>query len=371
MRVGIITLDGHYNYGNRLQNYALGETLNRLSGTSKTIWHEEWKYLEDIYLKFDFKSIIRYILNYRKFRSLSAVHYNERANEIIRQYRIAKFSNLNIDIQYKLTINENLNNSFDYFVVGSDQVWNPYFIANIETFKKTYFLRFAEEQKRMAYAASFGISELPAKYYKLFKEGLEGIPYISVREQAGAEIVKQLTGRDVPVLVDPTLLIEAEHWCTLEMQPKWYHGEKFILTYFLGDVPPMLDKLARKYNYKIFNLMDKNNFELYVSRVEEFLYLIDHAELVCTDSFHACVFSILFNTPFLVVNRQQQGVADMTSRLDTLLGLFNMKDRYINFNTDALDKDRIFTVDYIHVKDIQQREQKRSYEFLKQAMNIK
>lgn len=205
----------------------------------------------------------------------------------------------------------------------------------------------------------------------MFKEGLEGIPYISVREHAGAVIVKQLTGRDVPVLVDPTLLIEAEHWRTLEMQPKWYKGEKYILTYFLGNVPPMLDRLAKDYNYKIFNLMDRKNFELYLSRVEEFLYLIDHAELVCTDSFHACVFSILFNTPFLVVNRQQKGVADMTSRLDTLLGLFDMKNRYIDFNTDKLEQDKIFHVDFNHVKDIQQREQKRSYAFLKQAMHLK
>ena len=110
---------------------------------------------------------------------------------------------------------------------------------------------------------------------------------------------------------------------------------------------------------------------MYLSRVEEFLYLIDHAELVCTDSFHACVFSILFNTPFLVVNRQQKGVADMTSRLDTLLGLFDMKNRYIDFNTDKLEQDKIFHVDFNHVKDIQQREQKRSYAFLKQAMHLK
>ncbi len=133
----------------------------------------------------------------------------------------------------------------------------------------------------------------------------------------------------------------------------------------------MLDRLAKDYNYKIFNLMDRKNFELYLSRVEEFLYLIDHAELVCTDSFHACVFSILFNTPFLVVNRQQKGVADMTSRLDTLLGLFDMKNRYIDFNTDKLEQDKIFHVDFNHVKDIQQREQKRSYAFLKQAMHLK
>ena len=306
-----------------------------------------------------FKNKIKYILK-RKYR------YNA-----IRENNIKKFTDKYFEINYDDTLSSTLNISYSNFIVGSDQVWNPLFWDDIEKQYKTYFLRFADEQKRIAYAASFGISELPREYHEMFKEGLKGIPYISVREQAGADIVKQLTGRDVPVLVDPTLLIEAEHWRTLEMQPVWYKGEKYILTYFLGNVPPMLDRLAKDYNYKIFNLMDRKNFDLYVSCVEEFLYLIDHAELVCTDSFHACVFSILFNTPFLVVDRQQKGVANMTSRLDTLLGLFDMRDRHIDFNTDKLEQEKIFNVDFTRVKDIQQREQKRSYAFLKQAMHLK
>ena len=357
MKKLIVTINDNNNYGNRLQNYALFRYLNiNFDNNTQSLWHK------DVHLSkyTKLKNSIKYILNWKDYR-----FYYARSNNI------KKFTDKYLDIHYDDAPSSALNISYSNFIVGSDQVWNPLFWTDVEREYNTYFLRFAEEQKRVAYAASFGISELPEKYHKLFKEGLEGIPYISVREQAGAEIVKQLTGRDVPVLVDPTLLIEAEHWRTLEMQPKWYHGEKYILTYFLGNVPPMLDKLAKEYNYKIFNLMDKNSFDLYVSRVEEFLYLIDHAELVCTDSFHACVFSILFNTPFLVVNRQQQGVADMTSRLDTLLGLFEMKDRYINFNADTLDKEKIFSVDYSHVKNIQQREQKRSYDFLKQAMNIK
>ena len=356
MKKLVITINDNNNYGNRLQNYALFRYLNINFNNTQSLWHK----IVHLSKYAKLKNSIKFILNWKDYRYYFA-----------RSSNIKKFTDKYFDMHYNDAPSSALNISYSHFIVGSDQVWNPLFWADVEKEYNTYFLRFAEEKKRIAYAASFGISELPAKYHAMFKEGLEGIPYISVREQAGAEIVKQLTGRDVPVLVDPTLLIEAVHWRTLEMQPEWYHGEKYILTYFLGNVPPMLDKLAKEYNYKIFNLMDKQSFALYVSRVEEFLYLIDHAELVCTDSFHACVFSILFNTPFLVVNRQQQGVADMTSRLDTLLGLFDMKDRYINFNTDALDKDKIFTVDYSHVKDIQKREQKRSYAFLKQALNIK
>lgn len=352
----IVTINDNSNYGNRLQNYALSRYLNIKFNNVKSLWHKDTYESKFVKLRKKIKCILK-----------SKYRYNA-----IRENNIKKFTDKYFDINYDVALSPTLNESYSNFIVGSDQVWNPLFWNDVEKQYKTYFLRFADEQKRIAYAASFGISELPTKYHAMFKEGLEGIPYISVREHAGAVIVKQLTGRDVPVLVDPTLLIEAEHWRTLEMQPKWYKGEKYILTYFLGNVPPMLDRLAKDYNYKIFNLMDRKNFELYLSRVEEFLYLIDHAELVCTDSFHACVFSILFNTPFLVVNnRQQKGVADMTSRLDTLLGLFDMKNRYIDFNTDKLEQDKIFHVDFNHVKDIQQREQKRSYAFLKQAMHLK
>lgn len=354
MKEMIITLNGNYNYGNRLQNYALVEYLNlNFNSNTKTLWDK------NIHVnKFtQFKNKIKYILK-SKYRY-----------DIIRKNNIKKFTDKYFDIHYDEP-SSTLNINYKNFIVGSDQVWNPLFWSDVEKEYKTYFLRFADEQKRIAYAASFGISELPREYHEMFKEGLKEIPYISVREKAGADIVKQLTGRDVPVLVDPTLLIEAEHWRTLEMQPVWYKGEKYILTYFLGNVPPMLDRLAKDYNYKIFNLMDRKSFDLYVSRVEEFLYLIDHAELVCTDSFHACVFSILFNTPFLVVDRQQKGVANMTSRLDTLLGLFEMRNRYIDFNTDKLEQEKIFNVDFTCVKDIQKREQKRSYAFLKQAMHL-
>lgn len=129
--------------------------------------------------------------------------------------------------------------------------------------------------------------------------------------------------------------------------------------------------LAKKKNWEIFNLMDKNNFNLYTSRVEEFIYLVEHAELVATDSFHACVFSILMNTPFLVVNRQQKGVADMTSRIDTLMDLFGYQDRYIVNSKCELSDEEILNMDFSKVKAIQEREKKRSKDFLEKALNLK
>jgi len=193
---------------------------------------------------------------------------------------------------------------------------------------------------------------------------------ISMREKAGADLVKKLIGRDIPVVVDPTILLSKEEWQKIEMVPEWYKGEKYILTYFLGNPSPVIEKIAKKNNWKIYNLMDKSNLDLYASRVEEFVYLIEHAELVATDSFHACVFSILMNTPFLVVNRKEKGMADMTSRIDTLLELFGYQNRYIVNGECDLSDDEILHMDFSNVKDIQKREIERSKNFLKKVMKV-
>ena len=229
---------------------------------------------------------------------------------------------------------------------------------------------FTITEKKIAYSASFGISNIPESYKKIFKEALNDIRSISVREKAGSEIIEKLIGKKVPVLVDPTILLSKEEWQNIKMVPEWYNGEKYILTYFLGNSSPVIEKIAEKNNWKIYNLMDKNNFDLYTSRVEEFIYLINHAQLVVTDSFHACVFSILMNTPFLVVNRQEKGMADMTSRIDTLMGLFGYQDRYIINGKCELSEKDILHMDFSDVKAIQEREIERSIAYMKKALNL-
>lgn len=363
----IISICDNYNYGNRLQNYALQHYIQRNLGACQSIWwKKEFLNRANINL-YSLKKLVKYVIDWENYRekSQSAFTY-----DAIREFSISRFTYGKIAIADGYYLDKDCNEKYDFFIVGSDQVWNPNFWGDKQRYENAYFLKFADKSKRIAYAASFGIKELPKEYEATFKDGLNGIPHISVREHAGADIVKKLTGRDVPVLVDPTLLLSDKDWCSIEMRPDWYRDEKFILTYFLGDVPKVLDELAMKHNYKIYNLMDASNLNIYTSRVEEFLWLIDNAELVCTDSFHACVFSIIFNTPFVVVKRQQKGMADMTSRLDTLLGLFGYQERLIDFEKVAISGNELFSMDFGKVKEIQKREIARSNSFLKKAMNM-
>lgn len=367
MKSAIITICGYNNYGNRLQSYALYCFLNSLCGESSLIWWKQEIYDFKASAPYSLKNIIKFIFNWKNHRTILNKKYSIDA---IREFSISKFNCSCTNVINAFDFDALNENNIDFFVVGSDQVWNPNFWGDRQEYENAYFLKFADKNKRIAYAASFGINQLPKEHEESFKEGLNGIPYISVREHAGAAIVKKLTGRDVPVLVDPTLLLSDEKWRNIEMRPDWYRDEKYILTYFLGDVPQVLDELAKEHNYKIYNLMDADNLNLYTSRVEEFLWLIDHAELVCTDSFHACVFSIIFNTPFVVVKRQQKGMADMTSRLDTLLGLFGYQNRLIDFVKITIKADELLHMDFSKVKDIQKREIARSTEFLKKAMKM-
>lgn len=366
MKIAIITLVGHFNYGNRLQNYALQKFISNYAEITETLWYEE-NYLPKIKRnkldKMYLKNILKFILNWKGAREKEGIY----VEECIRQYNIKKFSDKYINIKHINKIDEKINDIYDYFIVGSDQIWNPYYIGHF----KEKFLQFASFEKRIAYAASFGITNIPIEKKMFFKKALLNMRKISVRENEGKKIIKDLIDREVPVLVDPTLILKKEEWQKIEMVPEWYNGEKYILTYFIGKPSSIIKDIVKKNNWKIYNLMDKNNFKLYTSRVEEFVYLIDHAELVITDSFHASVFSILMNTPFLVVNRQIKGEADMTSRINTLMKLFGYQDRYIiNGKCDLSDKD-ILNMDFSNVKTIQEREKKRSKDFLEKALNLK
>lgn len=365
MKIAIFTINDSTNYGNRLQNYALQKVLFKYADVVDTIWWSRRHYLIDE-IKNSIKFIAKYILNWKNLKR----HYIE---DCIREYNIKKFSNRYINIKYDYKIKTNLDKEYDYFIVGSDQVWNFNFWNgwdSIENSINAIFLKFASKKKRIAYAASIAVPNISEDKKIIFKQNLNEMKAISMREKSGAELVKKLMGREVPVVVDPTILLSKEEWQKIELKPEWYSGEKYILTYFLGNPSPVIEKIAKKNNWKIYNLMDKDNFNLYTSRVEEFVYLIDHAQLVATDSFHGTVFSILMNTPFLVINRKEKGVVDMTSRIDTLLELFGYKNRYIVNGKCNLSEDEILHMDFNNAKVIQEREIERSTAYLKKALNL-
>lgn len=352
LKVGVVTMCSGSNYGNKLQNYAVEQVLANMG-------FEPYTVPNNLYIK-PFKEKVKGAVKF-------VFNINKERNAVYRQKRFNAFNSEFLHHYNKILTEDdknNINADFDFFVAGSDQIWNP-----SSSIGKTGipFLTFADEKKRISYAASFGVSEIDDIYKEQYKNRISGLKGISVREAAGRDIVEKLTNRQATVVVDPTLMIDGEKWRSIARKPEWFKDDKFILTYFLGKVDEerknAVNSLADEKNYKVINLLDKNLRDIYAADPCEFLYLIDNAELVCTDSFHACVFSILLNTPFCVFNRLGKEKS-MNSRFDTLLGLFNLKDRY--YDELKNDKQRIFSSDYNDVDEVLKEQRSIALNFLKE-----
>lgn len=208
-------------------------------------------------------------------------------------------------------------------VIGSDQCWNPGWGLGASEFGAQCA---AGVDKKMAYAASFGIgmSDMTEEWGRRYSEWLSGIEDISVREFAGAEIVRELTGRDAKVVLDPTMLQTAKWWSEMEERPIIPGVDldrPFCLKYVLGDDAASA-KIAERCDHDDLRLVDLRDAHLPVGPAE-FVWLIHHSALVCTDSFHATVFSLLFHRRFVVYERQGNA-GNMSSRFDTLDAFFGI-----------------------------------------------
>lgn len=325
MYIGKITLDGYFNYGNLLQNYALQQVLLHYAERVDTLWHTEANFLPDTYWNWGWKEPIKYLINWKGFRSRFLK--GNIGREMVRHGKLRDWAERYIHFRKDIKNLHNIADEYDYFVTGSDQVWNPYFPE--EAYLKANFLSFAPSEKRLSYAASISAPDIPENKKNLYKTGFDGMHRLSLREQAGADLVQRISGRKAEVHVDPTLLLTTEEWDKVSRIPAWYHGEKYILTYFLGERPDeVIQKTAKDAGLSVVNLLDANVYEHYVTGVDEFIWAIKHASLVYTDSFHGTVFSILYRTPFVVCNRLGNSVTEkMGSRIDSLLGLFGLENR--------------------------------------------
>lgn len=353
MKIGIITINDNRNLGNRLQNFAVQETIRRTIPNVfvETIKNTNRKQRGET-LKVRIRNILHDFKNYK--RTSNFRRFNKNIN----------FSKRSFDASND---NSCLNKKYDHFLVGSDQVWNP----NYGWLNSIDLLSFAKPEQRIAFSASFGVSEIPKEYnYEVAKQ-LKQFKAISVREEAGANIVKKLTKRnDVEALVDPTMLLTTDDWDKVAKRPKRYKGEKYVLCYFLGQLSPErrkeIERVAKEKDYKIISILDKND-PFYASGPSEFVWLEKHAELICTDSFHSSVFAIINERPFVIFDRQGNH-AKMNSRLETLISKFELKDRW--FNGETISNNNL-SVDYSKAKKILKKEQEKSLKFLKKALDVK
>jgi hypothetical protein len=208
------------------------------------------------------------------------------------------------------------------FVAGSDQIWNPNFIA----YGHPETLPFASEGKRVALAASIGISHIRDADKDWFAREIGRFDHISVREDRAAEIVRELTRREAEVVIDPTLAMEGDEWRTLA-DDRLTPAEPFVFAYLLGgtgkDASSAL-ATASENGASVLTLSDRDKPGELPAGPAEFISLVDHATHVVTDSFHAAAFSVLLGTPLTIVRRQ--GDTSMFSRLESLARMLCLED---------------------------------------------
>lgn len=363
MKIGKLTLDGYFNYGNVLQSYALQQVLQHY-GEVDCLLHEPDKFMPRVWYKWGWKKYVKVILNWRGFRRklFSDIH----GAEMVRQGKIMEWCERYINMRQAEGRLTQLAREYDFFVVGSDQVWNPYF-----SILEDCFLTFAPPEKRIAYAASISCPVIPEEKRSMYREELAKFAHISMREQQGGDQVKDFTGKDVPVVVDPTLLLTPDDWRKVSRQPAWHHGEDYILTYFLGKRPDVVARLEKETGLNVINLLDADVYEHYVTGPDEFLWAIEHAKLMYTDSFHGTVFSILFRTPFVVCDRMGSKIAEkMGSRIDTLLGYFGLEYRRGTLANSYSIENPLAAPDWSNVDHVLEHERKRADVYLKNALNL-
>ena len=322
-KVGVITLPGNFNYGNRLQNYAVVKIYEKLGFSAESLVLDDLKCLRAI----------------KRFLYAIAGRNSNSNEDLMTKARLEAFDAFS-DVTNPRVINKKRGvwiNEYAYFSVGSDQVWNPNYMG-----RKTgwYYLDFAEANKKIALAPSIGIDSLTVGQARTLAEGVGNFPRVSVREQRGADLIKKCSGIDATVICDPTLVLSSTEWrlvaddhCTPE--------EPYVFTYLLGGVGTeaavVLEKVTDHGRIPVVPLSDRQKSDEPDAGPAEFIDLIDHATHVVTDSFHAAVFSSILHTPLTIVHRE--GGASMFSRLEQLSQMLGIEEKV--YGTPEYDLTRV------------------------------
>lgn len=319
------------NYGTALQVVALNKVLTDSDSVVSVIDYKTNPSTSWILL--GTKNIKSVTLAYRKILKHNSNPFTSKLSENL--FVAFKKKQLSFTRQCDSTAKlEELNNDFDCFVCGSDQIWAP------SCFDKHYFLDFVTDPHKMiAYAPSLSLPNIGNKYIeKKIKNLTARFEHLSTREKNGADIISKLTGKNVEVVLDPTLLLNKNEWDEIvPVDDDNFKSSDYILVYLLGN--------NKKHWHTIKKISSSLNLKLKVIPVfeddlmrdgcikepigpEEFIKLIRNAEFVCTDSFHGLIFSVIYQKDFCAFKRFGKfDPVNQNSRVLELLEKLGLKSR--------------------------------------------
>lgn len=369
MRIGIYTQPLRYNYGCLLQAWALQTVLRRMGHDVVTF--DPCPYLSlprtkmpFVYAKRAIKKIYGQNVTIRREEKFNREHDLKIQN-------LKPFIDANIQKAEFTKVTDIKEGDFDVLMAGSDQVWRPKYNRSYGRTIENAFFDFAQQWKhvkRIAYAASFGTDdwEFTNEQTTRCSELAKLFSAISVREQSGIALCKERLGVTATHVLDPTMLLDRKNYEELIAQcPDTHSPSGNLLCYILDETEQttnIINHIAKEKGLTPFRanskVTDKNAdiSEKIQSPVEQWLRNFKDAELVVTDSFHACVFSIIFGKPFVVIGNKNRGI----SRYESLFAMLSMDvhpifsvEDVISMNTNydevyyQLDKQRNKSICYL------------------------
>ncbi|MGN0601573.1 MAG: polysaccharide pyruvyl transferase family protein [Oscillospiraceae bacterium] len=355
----------NYNFGGLLQAYALTRVLNDMGHNAVQISfkpNEKDKYGNKEYAKILFHLLGRELVIRMKSKKILGI--NQKMIQFM--YEIPHTRKVTSSTIGKL------NQEFDCFIAGSDQIWNPSFSYD------EYFLKFVNDDKlKISYAASIGVSSLDDSQEKYFRNNLKIFDSVSVREFEAKHLLERNSCRNtVEWVLDPTMLLTTEKWLEIDCYEQMNLPKKYILVYSMSfdkEKEKLITQVSNNMGIPIvripFTIADYNKSDQICMGAgpREFATLIRHAELILTDSFHATSFSIINHKKFFCMQRDKNN--SMNSRLDSLFRLFEIKPRWISCIEDI--ENLGIDISYEQVENILNINRKKSFQFLVNALDMK
>lgn len=371
MKIGILTLPLRNNYGGILQAYALQKVLKNMGHEVITIKESRrlslWK-APIIYTK---RFLFKYVLRKKNAINIFSEQEQKRIFPTITQ-NTQLFVDKYIQTEDFSEVKK-YNATFDAIVVGSDQVWRPKYTGNVVN----AYLAFSKkwEIRRIAYAASFGTDKWEYNKWqtRICKSLIKRFNTVSVREKSGVDLCKQYFDIDALQVLDPTMLLDVSHYISLIEKESVEQSKGNLFVYVL-DKNETTDRIEQEISSTLeytpfYSTTDNSKIATIENRiatkVEVWLRSFLDAEFILTDSFHACVFAILFNKPFIVYGNKARGL----SRFDSLLQLFKLEDRRVSSETINLAQILKSTINWSEVNEILCAERKASFRFLMKSLD--
>lgn len=384
-KVGLALVTYKDNFGSALQTYATQNIIQKLGyqaecinidGVMREIEARKRRYyIRRIFQKEEFKYLLAY-----SFSRLSRQGNGTYAESMrIRRQAYKRFYDQYLNFsKHCSTMDELTSLCSDYYavLVGSDQLWRPSNIAG-----GFFTLEFVpNEINKIAYSTSFGVGALHKSIEKQAFKFLSRINHISVREETGKEIVRNITGKEVPVVCDPTMLLTVDDWRDIDCKKPLYEGN-YILCYLMGPEKrhrEFVKRLKVATNCRIIGLLHGSTYlrmdeewpdeKPYDIGPREFLNLVRYAKYICTDSFHCCVFSILYEVPFFVFRRDKENrETSSNDRIYTLLSWTGLSERLLTGDEEVEDYvDQ--SIDFSNVKILVEEKREQSMAFLTKAL---